>query len=78
MIYKGNRAWYLNPGQFENIKISNMEKLKMALKELSKEQQRQISGGWNSYCDNNLQGNDSVVCKTDNRCDLDIPICEAI
>ncbi|MFN8291262.1 MAG: hypothetical protein U0U70_13480 [Chitinophagaceae bacterium] len=55
-----------------------MEKIKTSVKKLSKDEQKQIAGGWNPYCVDNLQGNDSNMCKTDARCDLDIPLCEAI
>lgn len=55
-----------------------MELIKTSVKKLSKEEQKKIVGGWNEYCENNIQGNGSNTCKTDARCDLDVPVCEAI
>lgn len=55
-----------------------MEKIKISVKELSKDEQKKIAGGWNEFCEGNLQGNGNNTCKTDARCDLDLPICEAI
>jgi hypothetical protein len=55
-----------------------MNSIQITGKVLSKDEQKKIAGGWNFYCENNLQGNGSEICKTDVRCDLDVPLCEPV
>lgn len=54
-----------------------MEQIKTSVKKLSKEEQKNITGGdGNEFCFT-LQGS-SGICKTDARCDLDLPLCEPV
>jgi hypothetical protein len=53
-----------------------MESTKATIKKISKEDQKKINGGWNEYCFT-LQGSWGI-CKTDARCDEDLPLCEPV
>jgi hypothetical protein len=55
-----------------------MEKIKITGKTLSKDEQMQFRGGdgANEYCFT-LQGSFGP-CKTDARCNLDLPLCEPV
>ena len=76
MIYKGNRARYLNPGQFENTSKSVIWKrvgngIKRIKQGTAKANFRRME-----FTVITISREMTAWCKTDNRCDLDIPICE--